>query len=77
MYFSGQGKLKIAPIVAGIIAGGYRWVGNVPDFKPAFANTKLDHKESYTGQRLTDKTITTELKSPPSTRPIWPTALWS
>lgn len=63
MYFSGQGKLKIAPIVAGIIAGGYRWVGNVPDFKPAFANTKLDHKESYTGQRLTDKTITTELKS--------------
>ena len=63
MYFSGQGKLKIAPIVAGVIAGGYRWVGNVPDFKPAFANTKLDHKESYTGQRLTDKTITTELKS--------------
>ena len=63
MYFSGQGKLKIAPIVAGVIAAGYRWVGNVPDFKPAFANTKLDHKESYTGQRLTDKTITTELKS--------------
>lgn len=63
MYFSGQGKLKIAPIVAGVIAAGYRWVGNVPDFKPAFANTKLDHKESYTGQRLTDKTVTTELKS--------------
>ena len=63
MYFSGQGKLKIAPIVAGIIAGGYRWVGNVPDFKPAFAASKNDHKESYSGQRLTDKTLTTELKS--------------
>lgn len=63
MYFSGQGKLKIAPIAAGILAAGYRWVGNVPDFKPAFAATKLDHKESYTGQRLTDKTITTELNS--------------
>lgn len=63
MYFSGQGKLKIAPIVAGVIAGGYRWVGNVPDFKPAFATSKNEHKESYTGQRLPDKTLTTELKS--------------
>ncbi len=63
MYFSGQGKLKIAPIVAGVIAAGYRWVGNVPDFKPAFAASKNDHKESYSGQRLTDKALTTELKS--------------
>ena len=63
MYFSGQGKLKLAPIVAGVLAGGYRWVGNVPDFKPAFDASKLDHKESYTGQRLADKSITTELKS--------------
>lgn len=63
MYFSGQGKLKVAPIVGGIIAAGYRWVGNVPDFKPAFAASKNDHKESYSGQRLTDKTLTTELNS--------------
>ncbi len=63
MYFSGQGKLKIAAIVAGVVASGYRWVGNVPDFKPAFAASKLEHKESYTGQRLPDKSITTELKS--------------
>lgn len=63
MYFSGQGKLKIAPIIAGVIASGYRWVGNVPDFKPAFAATKLEHKESYTGQRLPDKSITSELKA--------------
>lgn len=63
MYFSGQGKLKVAPIVGGIIAAGYRWVGNVPDFKPAFAASKTDHKESWSGQRLTDKTLTTELNS--------------
>ena len=63
MYFSGQGKLKVAPIVGGIIAAGYRWVGNVPNFKPAFAASKNDHKESYSGQRLTDKTLTTELNS--------------
>ena len=63
MYFSGQGKLKVAPIVGGIIAAGYRWVGNVPDFKPAFTASKNDHKESYSGQRLTDKTLTTELNS--------------
>lgn len=63
MYFSGQGKLKVAPIVGGIIAAGYRWVGNVPDFKPAFAANKTDHKESWSGQRLTDKTLTTELNS--------------
>lgn len=63
MYFSGQGKLKVAPIVAGVVAAGYRWVGNVPDFKPAFAASKTDHKESWSGQRLTDKTLTTELNS--------------
>ena len=60
MYFSGQGKLKIALIVVGVLAAGYRWVGNVPDFKPAFATSKNEHKESYTGQRLPDKTLTTE-----------------
>jgi hypothetical protein len=62
-YFSGQGKLKLAPLTNGVPASGHRWVGNVPDFKPAFAATKLDHKESYTGQRLPDKSLTTELKS--------------
>ena len=61
-YFSGQGKLKVAPIVNGI-RGAYRWVGNVPDFKPTFEVSKIEHKESYSGQRLTDKTIITETKA--------------
>lgn len=62
MYFSGQGKLFVAPIVAGV-PGQFRWVGNVPDFKPAFDTSKIEHKESYSGQRLLDKVITTENKS--------------
>jgi hypothetical protein len=63
MYFSGQGKLKMAPLIGGVLAAGFRWVGNVPDFKPAFDSTKLEHKESYSGQRLPDKTTTKEVKS--------------
>lgn len=62
MYFSGQGKLKIAALIAGV-PQAFRWVGNVPDFAPKFDTTKKEHKESYTGQRLLDKTLTTENKS--------------
>lgn len=59
MYFSGQGKLFVAPIINGV-PGVFRWVGNVPNFAPAFATEKFEHKESYTGQRLKDKIITTD-----------------
>jgi hypothetical protein len=62
MYFSGQGKLFVAPLVNGI-PGQFRWLGNVPDFKPSFDTSKIEHKESYSGQRLLDKVITTENKS--------------
>jgi hypothetical protein len=61
-YFSGQGKVFIAPLINGV-PGQFRWLGNVPDFKPTFDTSKLEHKESYTGQRLLDKVITTENKS--------------
>ena len=60
MYFSGQGRVLIAPLSApGVLAGPFRWVGNVPNFSPAFATEKLEHKEAYTGQRLNDLTLTT------------------
>lgn len=62
MYFSGQGKLFVAPLVNGV-PGQFRWLGNVPDFKPSFDTSKIEHKESYSGQRLLDKVITTENKS--------------
>lgn len=61
-YFSGQGKLWVAPLVNGV-PGQFRWLGNVPDFKPSFDTSKIEHKESYSGQRLLDKVITTENKS--------------
>jgi hypothetical protein len=61
-YFSGQGKISVAPLVNGV-AGVYRWVGNVPDFKPSFDTNKIEHKESSSGQRLLDKIITTENKA--------------
>jgi hypothetical protein len=61
-YFSGQGKVYVAPLVNGL-PGAFRWVGNVPDFKPTFETSKIEHKESYSGQRLLDKVITTENKS--------------
>jgi len=62
MYFSGQGKVFVAPLVNGL-PGEFRWVGDVPDFKPSFDTNKIEHKESYTGQRLLDKVITTENKA--------------
>lgn len=62
-YFSGQGKLFVAKSINGVVQGGYRWVGNVPDFKPTFENTNLEHKESFSGSRLLDKVITTEVKA--------------
>lgn len=61
-YFSGQGKVFIAPLISGV-PGEFRWVGNVPDFKPSFETTKQEHKESFSGQRLLDKVLTTENKA--------------
>lgn len=61
-YFSGQGKVEIAPLINGV-PGLYRWVGNVPDFKLTFDTDKLEHKESWSGQRLLDKVITKENKA--------------
>ena len=62
MYFSGQGKVFIAAILAGGVLGPYRWVDNVPSFKLSPATTKKEHKESWSGQRLLDKVLTTENK---------------
>lgn len=57
-YYSGQGRVSVARIKNGAV-GAYRWLGNVPSLS---LDTKVDtkeHKESYTGQRATDKVITT------------------
>lgn len=63
-YFRGQGKL-----LAGLrdATTSYpldlRWVGNCPELKVGFSTTKLEHKESYSGNNLTDVQIITEKKA--------------
>jgi len=63
MYFNGQGKLSIAALDANGVPGAFRWLGNVPDFAPAFETSKVEHKESWSGQKLTDKNLPTENKA--------------
>jgi hypothetical protein len=55
-YFSGQGKVYIAPATAGV-PGAFRYVGNVPILNVALETDVLEHKESTSGQRLTDLRI--------------------
>jgi hypothetical protein len=62
-YYSGQGTLYVADRDA--ITGkptGMLSVGNVPELTINIETTKVEHKESESGQRLTDLTIVTEKK---------------
>lgn len=63
MYFSGQGKVFIAARDVNGKPGNLRWLGNVPALSVALTVTKLEHKESYSGQRLTDLVLVTEKKA--------------
>ena len=60
-YYSGQGEVWIAPIKAGV-TGKYRFLGNVPELEIATEVGKVEHKESSSGQRLTDHVLTKEKK---------------
>lgn len=62
-YFSGQGKLFIATRDGSGNPGAFRFVGNVKDLKFSLATSTLEHKESQSGQRLTDKRLVTEKKT--------------
>lgn len=61
-YFSGQGRVYIAPWVGGKV-GKPRWVGNVPELEIGVEVDKEEHKESYSGQRLVDHTMVKEIKT--------------
>ena len=56
MYFSGQGRVYLAPATAGV-PGAFRYVGNCPVLNVALETDVLEHKESTSGQRLTDLRI--------------------
>jgi len=49
-YFYGQGKIEAAPIINGVL-GKYRFIGDVSAFSVALAVEKVEHKESYSGQK--------------------------
>lgn len=54
-YFLGQGKLSIAARTAGGLPKALRWLGDVSEAKLSLSVQNVDHKESYSGQRMTAK----------------------
>jgi len=58
-YFSGQGRVYLAQRDANGNPLALRWVGNVPDLKITLNVETIEHKESYSGQRLTDLQLIT------------------
>lgn len=62
-YFNGQGKVYLGTRDADGNAQAMLWVGNAPAFKFGLEETVTEHKESYSGSRLTDVRLTTEIKS--------------
>lgn len=61
-YFSGQGVLMVGPRDALGNPAGLRPLGNVPNVSIKNATTVVEHKESTTGARGTDKRLLTEVK---------------
>lgn len=57
MYFRGQGKLYVGTRDALGNPQAMRWVGNVPELKLGLQVDSIEHKESYSGQSLTDLKI--------------------
>ncbi|MDW8399389.1 MAG: hypothetical protein RMK90_12600 [Acetobacteraceae bacterium] len=53
-YYAGQGRVFIAQRDAGGNPVNMRWVGNVPELKISLNVQTVEHKESYSGQQLTD-----------------------
>jgi len=53
-YFSGQGRVYIGARDSNGNPQSMRWLGNVPELKVSLNVETIEHKESYSGQRLTD-----------------------
>ena len=61
-YFSGQGRVYIGARDSNGNPQGLTYVGNVPELKLSLLVETLEHKESTSGQRLTDLQIITAKK---------------
>ena len=57
MYLRGQGKLYIGSRDANGNPLALRWVGNCPELKLGLQVDNIEHKESYSGQSMTDLKI--------------------
>ena len=57
MYFRGQGKVYIGTRDSLGNPQALRWVGNCPELKIGLNTDFIEHKESYTGQAVTDLKI--------------------
>jgi hypothetical protein len=60
MYFSGQGRVYISERDGSGNPIAMKWVGNVSALEVSLDTTKVEHSESYTGQRLTDLLLETK-----------------
>jgi hypothetical protein len=56
-YFSGQGRVYIGQRDTSGNPLALRWLGNVPELKVSLNVETIEHKESYSGQRLTDLSL--------------------
>lgn len=63
MYFSGQGKVFVAlrDAVTGQ-PGVFKYLGNVPELTVSLSTDVAEHKESVTGNRITDYRLTRQTK---------------
>jgi len=59
-YFSGQGIVYLSEKDSTGVLLGYRDIGNVPELKLAFETSVIEHKESRSGNRLTDLRLATD-----------------
>jgi hypothetical protein len=58
-YFVGKGKVLLASINSLGVTTGYEWLGNCPSLVLNTEETRVEHKESYTGKNLTDSIVAT------------------
>lgn len=50
-YYYGQGRISLALIDGAGAKGAYQWVGDVSAFTLKYTSDKVQHKESYSGQK--------------------------
>ena len=63
LLYRGQGKVWMGTRDASGNPQNLRWVGNCPEAKIGLELTTIEHKESWSGQNLTDSRLDTEKKA--------------